>query len=514
MVDGKILIEKLLRYARKFLHLKDEDVVYTRNLLLREMRILAPAKACEDLSFVEGFDVPDLLVEELNAYALENGLADSLTAHLFSAHVLGLLTPPPSVINAEFNRIRLENGIQSACDYLYNISVKNDYIQKTAISKNLKWEFEDGETVLEITINLSKPEKDNKEIAKLLTKANVSGDKYPNCALCKENVGFGGTATHPARSNIRTVNVMLGGEKWFVQYSPYAYYNEHLIAINEEHTPMQVVPKTARKLLDFVDIFPNYFIGSNAALPIVGGSILNHEHYQGGGHVLPMRRCNVEREFKSEKYPNVRGGILNWYNSALRLTSNSKEELIEATSDFINSWEKYTDESVGIFANTDGARHNTLSPIATKKGDEYTMDIILRNNLTTEEYPDGVYHAHPEYFNIKKEGIGLIEAMGLFILPGRLKRQTAEIEKILTGERTDEKYNNEGDDLYVHRHMISSLKEKAKGVASKDKATALVTDYINEVCAKILECTAVFKRNETGKKAFVKFVETCGFKFN
>jgi len=513
MIDGKLLTEKLIKYAEKFLSLDALDVTYARNLLLREFALTEPYDGEVDLSYVEGLDVPDTLTEELTQYAKENGLWKDME-HLFSAHILGLLTPTPSQINKQFFEIKEKRGVQSACDWFYNLCIKNDYIQKTAIGKNLKWEFEDGDNVLEITINLSKPEKDNKEIAKLLQKSANQTKKYPACALCKENEGYGGTLTHPARSNIRTVSIPLGGEDWFVQYSPYAYYNEHCIAITKEHKPMTVDGGTVRKVLDFVDIFPNYFIGSNAALPIVGGSILNHEHYQGGRHILPMRRAKIKTELFSEKYPSVKAGILGWYNSAMRFTSKDKEELISAVSEVVRKWRNYTDESVNVYAFTDDTPHNTLSPIATKNGDEYTVDVILRNNLTTEEYPDGMFHAHPEYFNIKKEGIGLIEAMGLFILPGRLKRQTAEIEKILTGEV---EYNptelaKEDNDLYVHRNMIATLVEKANGKVTASQANALVTDYINNVCAKILECTAVFKHDEKGEKSFIAFADSCSFK--
>jgi len=512
MTDGKLLIEKLLRYAARFLHLDPLDSVYSRNLLLRELRLSSPYEGEADLSYVDELTVPDELVSELKQYALENSLCEQGLEHLFAAHILGILSPLPSKVNESFYRIREAEGIQPACDYLYNLSVMSDYVQKTAIEKNLKWEYDDGSNVLEITINLSKPEKDNKEIAKLLSKPKATDKKYPECALCKENEGFGGSATHPARSNIRTVSLKLGGEDWFVQYSPYAYYDEHCIAISKNHTPMKVVPETTEKLLDFVDVFPNYFIGSNAALPIVGGSILNHEHYQGGRHVLPMRRCGVETELYSAEFPDVEIGILNWYNSAMRLTSKNRDSLVKATGKIIESWKAYSDETVGICAFSGGNPHNTLSPIATKNGDEYTVDVILRNNLTTDEYPDGVYHAHPEYFNIKKEGIGLIEAMGLFILPGRLKRQTAEIERILTGEveYTIEQLNSPDFDLYVHRDMIATLKATAGGRVSREDANRLVTDYINNVCAKILECTAVFKRNKVGRAAFFRFAAHCG----
>ncbi len=512
-IDGKLLTEKLVKYAKCFLHLQSVDEVYMRNLVLRELHLPAPCTAELDLSEVESYLVPDPITEELEAYALQNGLCKEGEEGLFSAHILGLLTPNPSVINSDFYAIRAKDGVRAACDYLYDISVKNNYVQKTAISRNLWWQYDDNGNVLEITINLSKPEKDNKDIAKLLTQKPKVGEKYPPCALCKENVGYSGSLTHPARSNIRTVNLTMGGKPWFVQYSPYAYYNEHCIAISEDHHPMAVDSTTAEKLFDFIEVFPNYFIGSNAALPIVGGSILNHEHYQGGGHTLPMQKSQVIIPLYSEEFPTVSGGILNWYNSAMRFRSKDRRALEALTTKIIETWKNHTDEANQIYAFTDGVPHNTLSPIASKEGEEYVMNIILRNNLTTEEYPDGVFHAHPEFFNIKKEGIGLIEAMGLFILPGRLKRQTAEIEKILTGEVIlDEKTLVEGDDLYVHRDMISILKKKANGKVEKDIASSLVTAYINEVCAKILDCTAVFKKTKQGEKGFVDFALSCDLK--
>ena len=279
-MDGKLLTERLLAYARAHLHMQECDVDYMRNVLLSRLKTDSPYDGEADVSGIAEMDVPDALFAELKEYAFEAGLADEESAERFCADIFGILTPLPSVINADFERIRKSEGAQAACDDLYALCVKNGYIQKTAISRNLKWDYQDGKNRLEITVNLSKPEKSNKDIAKLLTAPQ--GKKYPKCQLCKENEGFEGTASHPARRNLRTVKVTLGGEKWFVQYSPYAYYDEHCIAINEAHVPMNVNESTPVKLLDFVDVFPNYFIGSNASLPIVGGSILNHEHFQGG----------------------------------------------------------------------------------------------------------------------------------------------------------------------------------------------------------------------------------------
>lgn len=511
MVDGRLLTEKLLRYAKTFLYLNERDEIYFRNILLRELRLTEPAENVGDLSYVDDFDVPDPIVSELEEYATENGIVKEEEKNLFSGYVMGILSPLPSKVNEEFIRLKAEKGIKAACDYLYNLSVKNDYVKKTAIAKNLKWEYVDGKRTLEITVNLSKPEKDNKEIAKLLTQKVATN--YPKCRLCKENEGFAGNLTYPARENIRTVSLLLGGEKWFVQYSPYAYYNEHLIAVSEQHVPMHIKEDTVEKVLDFVDFFPNYMIGSNAALPIIGGSILNHEHFQGGGHLMPMHKAGVKEEYKCKEFPSVKVGITDWYNSAIRLVGEKKADVATVAKKIVNEWERFTDIPCGIYAETDGVRHNSCSPIARKDGKNYIVDIILRNNITTKEYPDGVFHAHPEYHNIKKEGIGLIEAMGLFVLPGRLKKQLAMIADILCGETAyDENAIADKENyLYVHRNMIKQLVEKYScGVITKEQAENVVRDHVNVVCKHILENTAVFKDTADGKSGFGRFMNAFG----
>lgn len=511
MIDGKILVEKLIKYARCHLHLEQRDEIYFRNLLLREFKLDEPTQDAGDLSFIETLDVPDVIVNELEEYAVELGLAQKGLENLYSTYIFGILSPLPSAVNKTFMEIKENEGIEKACEYFYSLSVKNNYVQKTAISKNLKWEYVDGDKYLEITVNLSKPEKDNKEIAKLLTAPKKA--KYPACLLCKENEGFEGHASHPARENIRTISLNLGGEPWFVQYSPYAYYNEHMIAISNQHRPMHIASDTIDKITDFVDFFPNYMIGSNAALPIIGGSILNHEHFQGGEHLMPMHKAPILKEFKSEKYPTVKVGIVDWYNSVIRLESQDRASIKAFATDIINSWENYTDEECGIYAFTGETRHNSLSPVCRKVGNTYIIDVILRNNRTSEEFPDGIFHAHPEYHNIKKEGIGLIEAMGLFILPGRLKKQLNMIAEILCGkEAYDESALNDKENyLYAHRFMIKEL--LADGL-SKDMATAeqKVVDKVNYTCKNILFNTAVFKNDQQGKDGFVRFLNTVGAK--
>ncbi len=510
MKDGKILVEKLLRYAKAHLHMSARDEIYFRNILLREFKLDEPAEVVEDLSFIDTLEVPDVIVSELEEYALENGLCEDCYQNLYSTYIFGILSPLPSKVNQTFREIKQKEGVEKACKYFYELSVKNNYVQKTAISKNLKWEFKDDKKYLEITINLSKPEKDNKEIAKLLT-APKKG-KYPACLLCKENEGYQGTLTHPARENIRTISLTMGGEPWFVQYSPYAYFNEHMIAISENHTPMHIAADTIDKLMDFVDFFPNYMIGSNAALPIIGGSILNHEHYQGGGHLMPMHMAPLLVPLKCKKHKKVKVGIVDWYNSVIRLESKDRKEIALLAKEIIAAWANFTSQKCGIIAMTDdGVAHNSLAPVCRKVGKTYVFDMILRNNLTSEEYPDGIFHAHPEYHNIKKEGIGLIEAMGLFILPGRLKKQLDMIADILCGaEKYDEQALNDSQNyLYAHRGMIKSL--MAEGAcATKEEAVQKVTDRVNDICKNILFNTAVFKKDSVGSAGFASFLETCG----
>lgn len=506
-MDERLLIENLLAYAKAHLHLQDEDEVYMHNVLLSQFGLSAPYEGEADVSEAVNADVPDALAEELKAYARGKGLCAASAEDRFAADVFGILMPRPSEVNRAFASLLQEKGAQAACDYLYGLSVKSGYVQKTAIARNLKWEYADGKNVLEITVNLSKPEKNNKEIAKLLTEPKEN--KYPACALCKENEGFEGTSA--PRRNLRTVKLKLGGEKWFMQYSPYAYYDEHCIVINEKHVPMRVDERTPAKLLDFTDILPNYFIGSNASLPIVGGSILNHEHYQGGRHLMPMHRAKICREYKSREFPDLRIGILDWYNSAVQCEGTDRKQVEKFAEKVIGAWKDYDCPACGILSHTGATPHNACSPVCRKEGKKYIFTLILRNNRTDERYPNGIFHVHPEYLNIKSEGIGLIEAMGLFILPPRLKRQLSEIEDILCGkaEYDPAALVDSVNDLHIHAAMIRKL--VGEGL-SKDKAEAQarVRGYVNAVCAGILDNTAVFKRDENGRQGFAQFMASLG----
>lgn len=505
-MNGSLLVEKLLCYAEKHLHLEAVDKTYVRNVLLSELKAGEPYEGEIDSESIAQMDVPDALFDELKTFAIENQLCEEYNAEIFCSNIFGMLTPMPSVVNREFGNIKNSDGAQVACDYLFDMCIKNGYIQKTAIGRNLKWTYQDGDRILEITVNLSKPEKNNKDIAKLLTAPQSK--KYPKCLLCKENEGFEGTLTHPPRRNLRTIKLRLGGQKWFVQYSPYAYYDEHCIAINEDHVPMSVDASTPDKLLDFVDALPNYFIGSNASLPIVGGSILNHEHFQGGLHLMPMHHAKIEREYVSDRFPDLKIGILNWYNSALQIEGEDRKSVAAFAANVINAWKKFSRPECDILCETDGTPHNAVSPICRKVNNKYVFTMILRNNRTNEQFPDGIFHVHPEYQNIKSEGIGLIEAMGLFILPGRLKRQLEDIAEILCGKSAyDEKaLQDVNHPLYVHRNMIKTL--LSEGLASNmDDARARCENYVNKVCAAILDNTAVFKHDETGRAGFDKFID-------
>lgn len=507
MVDGRLLTEKLLEYAKQHLGLSTRDLPFVRNLLLREFNLSSPLKEGVDLSYVKDLTLPDELVLEIEEFAVAFNIVEESEKNLFSTYIMGILTPLPSVVENNFYTINERSGTLKACEYFFNLCVKNNYVQTTAIAKNKKWEYFDGDKKLEITINLSKPEKDNKQTAKLLTQKQT--DKYPACMICKENEGFKGATNLPARQNLRTICVKLGGEDWFVQYSPYAYFNEHLIAINSNHTPMKVDGDTITKLLDFVDYFPNYMIGSNASLPIIGGSILNHEHFQGGAHKMPMQYSKLAKEFVSVDYPNVKVGIVDWYSSVIRLESHSRSDVLSLAEKIIYAWQNYTDESLFIYAQTDNQKHNSVAPIVTKVEDAYVVELILRNNITSTKYPDGVYHAHPEYHNVKKEAIGLIEAMGLFILPGRLERQLESIAQILSGQTKINLSDLEDDihDLHAHRNMILELMQcgKAKDIVS---ARQIIKEKINEVCKNILINTAVFKHDDKGQAGFERFLQT------
>ena len=483
-------IKELLSYAKSHLALDAEDEVYFKNILLHLFKKETPYEGEIDEKRISSLEVPDSLIQEIIDYETKEEGMTSEEAFLKADFVLGLLSPTPSKVNEKFFELAKKNDL-AALDYLYELSIHNGYFQKTKVEQNLEWDasFKDGPS-LKITINLSKPEKNNKDIAKLLTK--VSSD-YPKCRLCHDNLGFYGDTKHPARSTIRFVPLTLANEKWYLQYSPYGYFAKHCICFKDEHVPMKIEHQTFVRLLDFVDLFPSFFMGSNSDLPIVGGSILDHEHFQGGLPCLPIFQAkNKEEVFLSSKGSKV--SILDFYVSALRIEGKDKEDVISLADSILDKWLPYNDIENDIIGNENGVRHNALTLISEKKGDVYNLYLLLRNNRTNEEYPDGIFHAHPEYFAIKKEGIGLIEAAGLFILPARLKRQIEEAKQ--SALMPKEEYLAKFPDMKDFEGMISAI---------QNGETA--ESYINSVCQNILRNVAVFKDNEKGHAGFHKFLK-------
>lgn len=499
-------IERLLQYAQDHLLLDDLDVIYKRNVLLDLLKLKDYTVYEVDYDAIDAMESPDEVLAPIVSYALEKGIIEPGQEEYFGNKVMDIVSLTPSQLVDLFEEIH-DKSPSKAFEWFHDYCIKNDYIKSSKIAKNKHWEAKSTKGKLEITINLSKPEKSNKDTAKLVG-AKASG--YPACMICRDNEGCG----HSLRQNLRTIPLELGGENWFWQFSPYAYFNQHGIAINGEHTPMKVNKSTVRKLLDFVDYAPNYFIGCNAALPIVGGSILTHDHFQGGQKVLPMHKAANLKKYKSADYPYIETYIVDWYNSVIRLVSTNKDMLVEYAGEIIDAWNNYDDESVGIIHAT-SAQHNAVTPIARRakdknKNDAYCVELILRNNRTDERYPDGIYHVHPEYQNIKSESIGLIEAMGLFILPARLDRQLKEVEAYLVGAKKYVRAALE-DDMKIHAGMIEKLmKENPK--CTPAEAPLVIKDEINSVCEKILDNTAVFKKDEEGVVAFENFLASLAIK--
>ena len=489
-------LSNLLEYARQHLGLKDEDVVYEANRLMEKLGLDSVDGVEADVDAIKTLDCPDTIVKPVLEYALEKGIVEEGEEEFFTSEILDMLSPLPSRTLAEFNE-RYVRDPDEAFNALYDLGVKNDYVKLSAIRKNKEWLAQTTKNKLQITINLSKPEKNNKMVAKL---RNVSAG-YPKCMLCRENVGYVGQGR--TRRNMRTVPLKLAGEDWFWQYSPYAYFYQHGIAINREHTPMALTSRTFDKLLDFVDYAPQYFIGSNACLPIVGGSILAHEHFQGGKCTFPMFLA-PEGEAMKTPVEGVSACVLDWYNNVILLKSKDKAAIAEMAKQILAKWVQYDDESVGVFAHTD-AQHNALAPIVQKTEDGYKVYMQLRNNRCNEEHPDGIFHAHKQYHNIKSESIGLIEAMGRFILPGRLDYQLKEVEKFLTGENKEIAEN-----MTIHTDMIHELVEKYGTALSEEEAHKIVVERVEWVCERILENTAVFKNDEQGVAAFNRFLTACG----
>lgn len=488
-------VQRLIDYAIENKLIIPDDVYVIRNQLMEALG-LSDWQECSGNYTGESID--DILAP-LVSYAVENGMiADTANSRdLFDTKLMGILTPMPREVIAEFRRL-YEISPRQATDWYFDISQKLNYVRAGRIAKDMKWLYDCEYGTLDITINCSKPEKDPRDIA---AARNQKASAYPKCQLCPENAGFPGHATHPARQNLRPIPLTVDGEKWQIQYSPYGYYNEHCIVFNEKHIPMKIDRSVFDKLFDIIDFLPHYMVGSNADLPIVGGSILSHEHFQGGGYTFAMAKAAVEIPFDIPAYPNVTAGIVKWPMSVIRVSSPDRRQLAECCNDILVKWRAYSDESVGIFAETDGVPHNTITPIARKNGDLYECDLVLRNNITTEERPLGVFHPKPSLHHIKKENIGLIEVMGLAVLPSRLSKEMVMLEKAMLG----------GEDLRGIPELTCHAEWAAEVLSrhpefSESTARGILEQEIGRVFLEVLEDAGVYKRNEQGREAFLRFI--------
>lgn len=488
------LISELVEYGIGQHLVEEDDRVYITNRLLELFKI----DDYEAVSLKEIRPIADIL-NDLLVYALQNQFIedDSIsTKDLFDTKIMGILTPPPSVVRAQFFE-HLNNSPKEATDYYYAFSNATNYIRTDRIAKDEKWVTDTEYGPIDITINLSKPEKDPRDIAKA-AKAKKSG--YPSCLLCMENEGYAGHATHPARQNHRIIPLQLAGDDYFLQYSPYVYYNEHCIIFNKKHTPMKIDKAVFGKLLEFVDQFPHYMAGSNADLPIVGGSILSHDHFQGGSYTFAMAKAPMEECFSIPNFEDVTVGIVKWPMSVIRLQGRDKARVALAADHILTKWRGYTDEEAFIYAETNGEKHNTVTPIARMHEDLFELDLVLRNNITTEENPWGVYHPSADLHHIKKENIGLIEVMGLAVLPARLKKEMKELAEAILLHKDIRQI----DDLSKHADWVEEWQDKYS--LTEDNIHKVLQDEIGKVFVKVLECAGVYKRTKEGKKAFVRFM--------
>ena len=498
-------IAKFVQYGLETGLILHEDAIYTANRVLELLGIDTLEEAAERaiLTYQAGdeaivSELPQIL-GDICDYAYEQKILEENTVgyrDLFDTKVMSLLVDRPSNVIARFWKL-YEEDPKKATDFYYKFSQDTDYIRRYRIAKDRKWVTATEYGDLDITINLSKPEKDHKAIAAAKLAKQTS---YPKCLLCMENVGYAGRLNHPARQNHRVIPVTINGSQWGFQYSPYVYYNEHCIVFNSQHVPMKIERATFGKLLDFVTQFPHYFVGSNADLPIVGGSILAHDHFQGGNYTFAMAKAPIETPLTFKGFEQVEAGIVKWPMSVIRLRAVNSQDLVELGAVILAKWREYTDESAFIYAYTNGEPHNTITPIARKNGEMFELDLVLRNNITTEEHPLGVYHPHAQLHHIKKENIGLIEVMGLAVLPARLKDEMEALKKaILAGDdlRADEMLEKHADwvDEFSAQHSITP-----------ENIDKIIEDEIGKVFSKVLEDAGVYKRTEEGKQAFLRFI--------
>lgn len=496
-MDINKAINKLIKYGIENNILYEEDKIYSINQLLNLIGIedFREEKVEEECKIEE-------ILKEILDYAVEKNIIEENTVtrrDLFDTKIMNCIIPRPSQVIQKFNE-EYKKSPEQATEFYYKFSKATDYIRTYRVKKDLKWKTETKYGSLDITINLSKPEKDPKDIALAKQQKQIS---YPKCVICKEAEGFKGRINSVSRDNHRIIPITLNNEKWYFQYSPYSYYNEHCIILNSEHIPMKIDKTTFIKLFDFINQFPHYMIGSNAGLPVVGGSILTHEHFQGGKTKFPMDDAKYIYKTKIRNFDDIEFGILNWPMSVIRLRGKNYKRIIELADLVLNNWKEYSDESVEILAYTDNEPHNTITPIVRKKGNIYEMDLILRNNLVTEKYTLGVFHPHPELHHIKKENIGLIEVMGLAILPARLKEEM----EILAEYILKNKNINENEKIRKHEEWANKIKLKYSDI-NKDNVNDILHKEIGLVFERVLEDAGVFKTNEEGLNAFKKFIKT------
>lgn len=493
-------IKQLVEYGLSKELIAPEDSIYTTNILLDMLAL----DSYEEPGEVPAIETPQELqqvLETLLDYAVEKGLIETdsvVLRDLFDTRLMNALIPKPSQVIRTFWE-KYQESPKTATDYYYSFSKATDYIRTYRIEKDMKWVTPTEYGELDITINLSKPEKDPKMIA---LAGSVKSSSYPKCLLCMENEGYAGNINHPARENHRIIPIEINKSRWGFQYSPYVYYNEHCIVFNGEHVPMRINRETFAKLFDFIKLFPHYFVGSNADLPIVGGSILSHDHFQGGNYEFAMAKAPIEKEICFHGYEDVRAGIVRWPMSVIRLNGEDSDRLIALSDTILQAWRAYTDEAAYIYAETDGEKHNTITPIARMRDGRYEIDLVLRNNITTEEHPMGLYHPWEEYHHIKKENIGLIEVMGLAVLPARLKGDIEEIKNALLAKK--DLHNM--PDIEKHADWVDSFRDKYDTIDAEN-VERILQDEIGNVFKCILECAGVYKRDEAGQAAFLRFIE-------
>ena len=490
-------VSKLASYALRAGLIEESEYIWAVNTILDVLKIDGYTDPGQNWGEIELAPVLEELLDDAHARGV---LAENSVVYrdLFDTELMGRLTPRPAQVIARFQALYAQDP-KAATDWYYTLSQDTNYIRRDRIAKDMQWKSPTEYGELDITINLSKPEKDPKAIA---AARDLPASDYPRCQLCAENEGYAGRVNHPARQNHRVVPISINGSPWFLQYSPYVYYNEHCICFNQIHTPMKIDRACFGKLLDFVRQFPHYFVGSNADLPIVGGSILAHDHFQGGRYTFAMETAPVETPFTFPGFADVEAGIVKWPMSVIRISSENPERLIDLADKILNKWRAYTDEAAVIFAETDGVPHNTITPIARRRGEKFELDLVLRNNLTTEQYPLGLYHPHDELHHIKKENIGLIEVMGLAVLPARLKEELAAVAEGLAGGkdlRADDRTAKHADwaEAFAPRYPISP-----------SNALEIVQKETGLVFAQVLEHAGVYKRTEEGKSAFLRFLNT------